>query len=244
MSRFDRLASPLRRTGIALILGFAASSASAQWAVIDEANLANNQAGFYAQLQQTIQQLLTEKQQLEQLMSKITGLHLGIDLGKQSLQPLSDGERDNLIQMNCQSSTGGLIGSAVSALTSLASHSIRDSQQQICAQIVMAQVDKYNITVGMLNKVHQYNTVFDQVSGIIDSVDTLADAGRATTQTQTYSNALTTEMANWRAQMEADDAIIRTLEDQQSMLARAALNGGGGGGTGGSLLTGALQGLQ
>ncbi|HUB90276.1 MAG TPA: hypothetical protein VMA74_11190 [Dyella sp.] len=233
MSRFNRC---LRRTGLTLGLGLATSSACAQWAVIDQANLAANQEGFYNQLQQTIQQLLTEKAQLEQLMSKISGLHFGINLGNQSLQPVSDASRDQLIQMNCQGESGGIIGSAVNALTSLASQSIRQSQQQICAQIVIAQVDKYNITVTMLNEVQKYNTVFDQVSDIIDEVDTLADAGRAHTQAQTYSNALTTEMANWRAQMEADDAIIRTLEDQQSMLARAALNGGGGGSVAGSAL--------
>ena len=245
MSRFDHLASRLRRTSVAVILGLTAPAAFAQWAVIDEANLKANTEGFYNQLQQTLQQLQTAKLQLDQLMSKISGLHFNIDLGKQSLQTLSDGDRDNLIQMNCQSSTGGIIGNAVSALTSsLASNSIRDSQQQICAQIVMAQVDKYNITVGMLNKVHEYNSTFDQVAGIINSVSTLADAGRAATQTQTYSNALTTEMANWRAQMEADDAIIRTLEEQQSMLARAALNGGGNSNVSGSALNSVLNNLS
>ena len=232
MSRFNRC---LRRTGLALGLGLAASSACAQWAVIDQTNLAANQEGFYNQLQQTIQQLLTEKAQLEQLMSKISGLHLGINLGNQSLQPVGDASRDQLIQMNCQSGSGGILGSAVNALTSLASQSIRQSQQQICAQIVIAQVDKYNKTVTMLNEVQKYNTVFDQVSDIIDDVNTLADSGRAHTQAQTYSNALTTEMANWRAQMEADDAIIRTLEDQQSMLARTAVNGGGGSGIGSAI---------
>lgn len=168
----------LRRVGLALGLSLVALPTCAQWAVIDEANLEANKEGFYSQLQQTIHQLETEKQQLEQLMSKITGFHFNVDLGKQSLQPVSDGDRDNLIQLNCQNHTGGVIGSAVNALTSLASHSIRESQQQICAQIVMAQVDKYNTTVGMLNKMQSYHTAFDQVSGIIDNIDTLADADR------------------------------------------------------------------
>lgn len=242
MFAFHRFSNCLRRAGLALGLSLVAFSACAQWAVIDEANLEANKEGFYSQLQQTIHQLETEKLQLQQLMSKITGFHFNVDIGKQSLQPVSDGDRDNLIRLNCQSNTGGIIGSAVNALTSLVSHSIRESQQQICAQIVMAQVDKYNITVDMLNKVQGYHTAFDQVSGIIDNIDTLADSGRATTQTQTYSNALTTEMANWRAQIEADDAIIRTLEEQQSMLARAALNGGGGSVTG-SALGSVLDGL-
>lgn len=236
MLSFYRYSVRLRRCSLALALTLTTSSACAQWAVIDEANLEANREGFYSQLQQTIHQLETEKLQLEQLMSKISGLRFNVDLGQQSLQPVSDADRDNLIQVNCQSNNGGIVGSAVNTLTSsLASHSIRENQQQICAQIVMAQINKYNITVGMLNKVQSYHSAFDQVSDIIDNVNTLADSSRAATQTQTYSNALTTEMANWRAQIEADDAIIRTLEEQQSMLARTALNGGGSGATGSAL---------
>ncbi|WP_333679343.1 hypothetical protein [Dyella sp.] len=236
MLSFYRYSTRLRRCGLALALTLTTSSACAQWAVIDGANLEANKEGFYSQLQQTIHQLETEKLQLEQLISKISGLRFHVDLGKQSLQPVSDADRDNLVEVNCQNNNGGIIGSAVNALTSsLASHSIRESQQQICAQIVMAQINKYNLTVGMLNKVQGYHSAFDQVSDIIDNVNTLADSGRAATQTQTYSNALTTEMANWRAQIEADDAIIRTLEEQQSMLARTALNGGGSSATGSAL---------
>jgi hypothetical protein len=215
----------LRKMGLALFLssacGLFASSANAQWAVYD----ATTNSTAYTGLLNNLQQLQTE---YAQLVSSINGLSTGLSLVPNQLQQISD--PSSLIQANCQSSSGsGIAGIAMNALSSLNSQSITATQQQICATIVTTEVDKYNKTVAVLNDMGQYNTMFQQVQQVNQAVQTLADNGRANNQTQVYSSAVTTEMSNWHAQMEADDAIISTLQQQQDMLSRVSLNGGGGG---------------
>lgn len=222
----------LRKTGLALALSLAcglfATSASAQWAVIDSSNIETNLAGFAKQLAQTVQQYQTELQEYAQMQSSIAGLSTGMSLTPNQLQPIPDAT--SLIQANCAGASGssGLMGNIMNSLSSLMTQSITQSQQQICAQIVNTEVDKYNKTVAMLNQMNTYSNMFQQVQQVGQSISTFADSGRANNQAQTYSDALTTEMSNWQAQMQADDAIIKTLQEQQGILARVALNGNNG----------------
>ena len=228
----------LRKTGLALALSLAcglfATSASAQWAVIDNASISSNSTNFLNQLNQTVKQWQTELQEYAQMQSSIAGLSTGMSLTPNQLQPVPDAT--SLIQANCAGGSGsGLTGNIMNSLSSLMTQSITQSQQQICAQIVSTEVDKYNKTVAMLNQMNTYSNMFQQVQQVGQSISTFADSGRANNQAQTYSNALTTEMSNWQAQMKADDAIINTLQEQQGILARVALSGSNG-----SILSGAL----
>jgi hypothetical protein len=229
--RKTSLSPRLRKTGLALFLSLAgslfASSASAQSAgagpgVVVYDPTTNETA--YGGLLSNLNQLKTEYQELT---STISGLSTGLSLAPNQLQQISD--PSSLIQANCQgASGGGLLGGLMNTLSSLNSQSITASQQQICAQIITTQVDKYNKTVAVLTDMGQYSGMFQNVQNVNQTVNTLADSGRANNQTQVYNSALTTEISNWHAQMEADDAIINTLQAQQNMLARIALNGGGG----------------
>lgn len=215
---------------LAIGLGLFAGGASAQWAVVDAGNIATNEQGFASQLAKTIEQYTTQLkeyatqlQQYQQMLSSIQGLSSGMSLAPNTLQHADAGP---LIQAKCASSSGsGIVGNVMSSLTSLLSQPLSDSQQQLCVQITTTQVDKYNKTVDMLGKLHSYSDMFSQVEKVAQSISTVADAGRASNQAQDYNNALTTEMANWEAQMRADDSIIKTLEDQQSILSHIALNG-------------------
>ncbi|RDS83376.1 hypothetical protein [Dyella psychrodurans] len=223
--------SGVGKVRIALVIscgvGVFSGSASAQWAVIDMTNIQTNVAGFAKQLAQTVQQYQTELQQYAQLLSSVQGLNTGMSLLPNQLQPISD--PNSLIQANCSGASGnGLLGNVMNNLTSFMTQSITQSQQQICAQIVSTEVDKYNKTVAMLNQMNTYNTMFQQVQQVGQAVSTLADSGRANNQAQVYSSALATQMSNWQAQMQADDAVIKTLEEQQMILARVALNGSNG----------------
>ncbi|WP_329743305.1 hypothetical protein [Dyella sp. A6] len=219
---------------LTLALTMYATTSWAQWAVVDAGNIANNKLGFATQLAKTveqyqkqIQQYTTQLQQYSQMLSSIKGLNIGMSLTPNQLTPISD--PNSLVQANCAGgSSGGLLGSVLNSLGSIANQSITQSQQQICAKIVLTKIDKYNKTVDMLDQVNKYSNTFQQVQQTGQSIDTMADSGRANNQAQVYSSALNTQMANWQAQMQADDAIIRTLEDQQSMLANIALNGGNG----------------
>jgi hypothetical protein len=215
----------LRKTGLALFLasacGLFASAANAQWAVFDSTTNETALEGLANDLKEL-------QAEYSELTSAINGLTTGMSLVPNQLQQITD--PSTLIQANCQSSSGsGLAGIAMNALSSLNSQSITASQQQICVTIVTTQIDKYNKTVALLNDMGQYNNLFQQLQKVNAAANTLADSSNANNQTQVYTSAMNTEMSNWHAQMEADDAIISTLQQQQDMLSRVALNGGGGG---------------
>ncbi|MGH8155479.1 MAG: hypothetical protein ACREP0_09640, partial [Rhodanobacteraceae bacterium] len=113
------------------------------------------------------------------------------------------------------------------SLISLVSQPVSESQRKVCAQIVIAQVDKYNQTVALLGRLGTYKSSLDQLVDMAGKVEaTLGYASGTTTQATTYASGMATDMNNWDARMKADDAIIKTLQDQQVLLARLALKGG------------------
>jgi len=224
---------------IAVLACLFVGSASGQVWVTDRINTAQTEAGFASQLAKTVdqykkqieqyttqlQQYTTQLQQYQQMLSSIQGLSTGLSLTPNSLQPITDS--NSLIQAKCSGAgTNGILGSALNSLTSLVSQSIVQSQQQICAQIVQLQIHKYNTTVDVLNRVGQYGNLYTQVETTIKGVTTVADSERAANQAKTYSNALTTDMSNWQAQMNADDSIITNLQNMQGILANRAMRGG------------------
>ncbi len=163
-------------------------------------------------------------QQYQQMMYTVESLTTGFSLTQNQLQQIAD--TAPLIQANCTSgSSGGITGILMSQIGSLFSQNVSDSQKQICAQIITTQVDKYNKTVVILNKMNGYASLFNKVESAGQAISTMADSGRANNQAQVYTSALSTEMNNWEAEMKADDAIISTLQQQQIILTRVALKG-------------------
>lgn len=227
---------------LSLACALAAGSASAQVLVTDSANISTNQSGFASQLAKTIdqykqqieqyakqvQQYETQLQQYQQMLSSIQNLSNGLSLAPNQLQHITN--TDSLIQGACSSSSGsggltGLVSSVMNSMTSLMSQSIRQSQLEICGQIVTTQVAKYNSTVDMLNNLNNYGSQFQQLDNLLQGNPTQADAERAAAQVEKYNSAVNTQMSNWQTSMNADDAIISTLQGQQSILGRVALNG-------------------
>jgi hypothetical protein len=246
MSRFNPLFQYIGHAGLVLALGLVATSASAQaWEVVDHDAINAIKEGFKKQADM-------EQRQLDQLTFQLAGLSLTTKLPDQDLKTLDDSARAKLVDKSCGSGASDSIGNIKSGLGALLSTSVdqsqlknqpvSQSQQQICAGIVATEIDKYNVTVKMLDRAHDYKSTLDILTNSLNSVERAADANLLSSHAQVYSSALDTEIANWRMQMEAYDAMTRTLREQQAMLARIALNGTGSsdGNTGGSLLQTAL----
>lgn len=227
-----------RRHGwtLAMIAGCAAAvgSAGAQVLVTDPGSIAANERGFASQLAKAveqyakqIQQYETQLQQYQQMLSSIQNLGNGLSLAPNQLQPIAGSAP--LIQGKCSSpaaNPAALVSSVINGMGLLATGPITQAQQALCGQIVATQVDRYNATIDMLNRLDDYGNQFQQVEDMAGSVSTQADAGRATAQVEKYGSAMATEMSQWRVRMEADDAIIETLRNQQSILGHMALKGG------------------
>jgi len=231
---------PLRQIALTMILlGIFAGTAHAQVLVTDNAAISANQEGFKSQLAQTVEQYTKQGmqyakqleeyekqvQQYEQILTSIQSLATGgITLTSGRLTPISDAS--NLIQQSCPgASGGGILGSMTSIVTSTFDSSITKNQQNICVQIVLAQVDRYNKTVKMVNDTQQFGQELQQITASLSQMSTQGDSNRVSANTGTHSEQLAWEMQDWQSQMKKDDAIITTLQQQQGLLAKVALNG-------------------
>lgn len=220
------------RLATVLLVGLFSFSASAQvWVTDTEGNIANK-AGFAKQLEQSVadyarqaQQLYQETQTALQLVSSVQGLASNMSLLPNQMQQITDASP--LIQANCAGSgSGGIVGDLLNQVTSLVNQSIMQRQQQICAAIVQTQVDKYNLTVQMTQRLGGYSDYFNKVEGIINSAKTLGDANSANNEAQKYDSAMNTEMNDFQTQIKAKDAMISSLQDMQSTLAQSTMRGG------------------
>ncbi len=231
-----------RRLQVALtlaLLGIFAGAAHAQVLVTDTAAISTSEEGFKSQLAQTIEQYTKQGlqyakqldqyrqqvQQYEQILTAIQGLATGgITLTSGRLTPISDAS--NLIQQSCPGANGGgILGSMTSIVTSSFDNSITKNQQNICAQIILTQVDKYNKTVKMVNDTQQFGQELQQITASLSKMNTQGDSDRVAANAGTHSEQLAWEMQDWQSQMEKDDAVSSTLQQQQGILARVALNG-------------------
>ena len=238
---FARATLPrVRQTALAfpLIAAVFASGVQAQVLVTDSVAISAAEEGFKSQLAQSVeqyikqgmqyakqieqfrQQILQYEQILTSIQSLVTG---GITLTSEKLTPISDAS--NLIQQSCPGASGGLLGSMMSLVTSSFDNSITKNQQAICVQIVLVKIDKYNKTVKMVNDTQQFGQELQQITSTLSKMTTQGDSDRVTANTAAHSEQLAWEMQDWQSQMKKDDAIISTLEQQQGILAKMALNG-------------------
>jgi len=164
-------------------------------------------------------------QQYEQMLTSVVNLNMSSLIPNAPLQQISD--PSSLIQAKCNGGSSGVVGALMTSLSSLISGQMDQSQKAICAQIVTTQVDKYNRTVTMMNQLNTYGSSLQTLQSSVSSFSNMGESSSTTTAAAGYSAQLQTEMSNWESQMKADDAIIKTLSDQQSILSQMALNGGG-----------------
>ncbi|MEP6898068.1 MAG: hypothetical protein ABI870_06015 [Rhodanobacter sp.] len=225
---------------LAVLAGLFAGATCAQVFVTDKASIANNQEGFKSQLAQTVEQYTKqglqyakqldqyrqEVQQYEQLLMTVQGLGTNISLTQNKLTQITDPSA--LIDQNCPGASGGsVVGSLVTSLTSTISlnQPITASQQQICANIVTVQIDEYNKTVIILNQLNDYGGTLQKLNKLANDVNTLGTTSGATTQATTFSATMAQSMSDWQTSIAGDDALIKSLNQQQQILAKVALNG-------------------
>lgn len=175
------------------------------------------------QFAKQIQQYALQVQQYEQMLTKAMNLGTNFSIMPTAMQTM---DPDPLIQANCSSNTGSIIGNFASQITtSLMSQSVVKSQQQICAAIITTQVDKYNTTLQMMQQIQSNIPAVQKFTDLADNFSNLGESSSATTQINSYSGQLSTAMSNWKAHMDADDAYIASLQQMQGVLAKKALNG-------------------
>ncbi len=218
------------------IFGLAASTASAQVIVSDpilagakaqsNATQATQLAKQILQYTKQIEQYATEMEQLRQMLTKIESLGTGMSLFPKTLEPLGSTDTDKLIEQACPGAPlGGIVSGAIGSLLGNANKSITERQDLICREIVLLQVDEYNITAKALETLTAQQSTVQKLDDLVTAISTFGESSSATSQAEQYLVQLQTAGDTWKQQIAADDAMIETLQQQQGILAKVALGG-------------------
>lgn len=181
------------------------------------------------QLEQQIQSYATQLEQLRNILTRIQSLGSNISITSKSLQPLDGVQSDKLVGQACPGpgvSLGGMVTGVISGLLGNNSNqSITERQQLICKQIVLLQIDQYNITAKALSELTLQQSTLQNLTDIINSISTMGESSSASSQAQQFMSQLQAASDTWKKQIEADGAMIGTLQQQQGVLSRIAMNG-------------------
>jgi hypothetical protein len=215
-----------------LVLGLGSLNANAQVTTNDPGAIAKLVSQIEKQVQQyekqvqqyekQIQQYELQLQQYQQMLINIKNLGNQVPSINNNLQHL---DANAIASAQCGSAGGSSwFGSLVTSVFAPTSPYAK-SQQQICQQIVAIQVQKYNETADMLNRMNSYAALANQTERDRDSIGDTGNGDLSSNSNQVDRNSaeLGLEMSNWQARMKAYDAEIGALQDTQSILANAAM---------------------
>ena len=231
-----------------------AGPANAQWVVVDPGAIATAEAGIakaiaeYAEQAKrwsdTLLQYQKEIAHYQQMIASVMSISFSGMTISNSLTRIND--PSSFVSQACPGSSivaGGVL-SAVGLSSLDLNGNIAQSQRQICQRITLLQIDKFNKTADLLNKMNQYSTLFKQVDALrasLGGANSIGDLQANTNEAARDSLKLSGDVENWRGQMMADDVAIRTLQDQQSILANLALKGAHSSGTLGGIVGNVVQ---
>ena len=181
------------------------------------------------QLEQQVQSYATQLEQLRNILTRIQSLGDNISITPKSLQPLDGTQSDKLVDQACPGpgvSLGGTVTGVISGLLGNSSNQpITERQQLICKQIVLLQIDEYNITAKALAELTVQQSTVQKINDIVNSISTMGESSSASSQAQQFMSQLQAASDTWKKQIEADDSMISALQQQQSVLSKVALNG-------------------
>lgn len=179
-----------------------------------------------AQYAKQIEQYKTQLDQYRAMLTKIKSLGNGVTLSTKTLDRLTQDQSDQLVAQACPGAPlGGIVGGLMSGLGSSSNQSLTERQQLICKSVVLLQVDEYNITADALGQLNVQASTVQTLNDIVNGISSLGEANSASSQAAQYMAQLQTASDTWKKQIEADDAMIQTLERQQGILAKVSLNG-------------------
>ncbi|AAM42563.1 hypothetical protein [Xanthomonas campestris] len=229
--RSRRLRHPIFRlaAGLLLTIGLCAGSANAQVVIVNPTGEGKDIAEYAEQAKrwtETIKQYQQELDHYKQQLINLTSLNF-------LRPPLDDKfvlrEPGYGLEFTCPGAQASGIAGILEQIKSIAptmNGNMAEEQLKVCARIVMAQNSQYNESVTMLKRLVQRNTEFEAIERQRGRVGTKQGALAANdneVKRFTARNAL--EMSHWEAKMKAYDVYIAGLKDDQTLLAKRALEG-------------------
>ncbi|MEA9563844.1 MULTISPECIES: hypothetical protein [Xanthomonas] len=230
-ARSCRLRHPISRlaAGLLLSIGLCAGPANAQVIITNPTGMAKDLKEYAEQAKrwtETIKQYQQQLQHYQQQLIKLQRLQFNMpQLENQFvLRDASYG-----LDAYCPGASGiaGLMDQIKSIPLSLTGGAnIQEQQQRVCASIVQAQNAQYNEAVKIIQRMVVRSADFERLERQRDNVGTKEGALAANNnEVQRYVARNALELSHWEAKMKAYDIYIAGLKDDQSLLAKRALEG-------------------
>jgi hypothetical protein len=141
-------------------------------------------------------------------------------------QPMKKVAPNYLVAESCGQNSSGFSFKSVLSVVGITGEDIKTQQTQICVNIRMIQNQKYNDTVDFLDK-----TVKEAQEAMLENFMKRASSNKgggvqaADSDTLRLGNELNMMGQQWATKMQAYDAYIAGQQENQNILAKAALKG-------------------
>lgn len=245
VARGYRSMGPMGTTCFALAMllmgALAPTQTTAQVLVMDATAIANNHADHaleygkqVMQYAKQVEQHLTALESLSVQYQQFTNLLVTLENLPNAITmpgaPLAHLDAAPLARMRCASAGGSVLGSLMTSLMAAFDSQYMAAQRQLCEKIVEVEVDRFNSTADMLNRIKGpggYADLAHKLETLRGTLGRLAHGDLTAINDQATRNManLDAEMSNWRAGIAGYDATLKSLQDMQSTLANRALNG-------------------
>lgn len=216
--------------GLLLAVGLCFGHANAQVIVNDPTSLTKALQEYAKEAQrwkQTLQQYKDQIEHYQQQLIKLQSLNLGSSTMSDDFN-----ERDASYGMEdaCPGSSGSGLGGILDGFKNLLPNlqgNLVEEQMKVCQQLVLNDNARYNESVRMLKRLIQRNKDFQsKIQAQRNSVGTSQGALAANdNEVSRFVAQNTMDVDYWQARMKAYDAREMTLRNDQSRLAKRALNG-------------------
>jgi hypothetical protein len=191
---------------------------------------AQQQADMLQQYLQMVEQYEQMVKQYQQMITSVTNLNFSIR-PTQTLTRISD--ISDMVSQACPNFTGDAVSMVLDFVKSSlfdSRTSLADSQQTICTQTTLLQIEKYNKTVDMLDRLKEYTQLLQDIetsrsANVNGSDNSAANLQASIDEAARTANKLQKEAQDWQGQMAAADAAISTLQAQQTVFANVRLKG-------------------
>ncbi|APP81762.1 hypothetical protein [Xanthomonas hortorum] len=233
-ARSRRLRHPISRlaAGLLLTIGLCAGSANAQVVVVNPTGEGKDIAEYGEQAKRWTDTLKQYQQQLDHYNQQLIKLQrLKNFRGPVMVDNFGERPSDYGLEEDCPgAATSGIKGMIMEQLTLIAPDmggGLVQEQMKVCARIVMAKNAQYNESVRMIRRLIERNNDFKQVEKQRDNGGTSEGALAANNnEVQRFVARNAMDLDYWQAQMKAYDSYIVALKEDQTRLAKAAMDGG------------------
>lgn len=203
--------------------------ASAQVIVNDTISVGKQIAEYEEQARRWVETLAQYQRQIahyQQMLSTISGLSIQSLMPQQPLQRLDE---EKLAEQTCPGA-GSMVTDVLSAVTNIdLTGPVVQNAQRLCVMTTRLKVRMYNENVERSNRLMAYDAGLKKIVNIIGSLSGSANSNgntqRLILDTTQNDAQFKVEMENYASNMDSYEKLLRTLENQQSILAKASLRG-------------------